>query len=341
MPRSCRNPRTLSAMVSATVFAAEEYEEAISRWLNLDDGTYSPPQPSVGAARDDMIQLLYPGRWHTVVGLMTAGKTSLALWHVKAVLAEAGHVIYVHFEEPNPGGIIHRLLGIGVSKEVIRKRFHWPEDGTVPWEPGEMAREVVRLEDTPMLAVLDGINAACGIHGWDVSVNASVGEYRNMFVFPLTSLGTAVLSLGHPPKASNRQGESYSYGAAGWLNDVDGVGYRMTSSKTPITKGGKGSSALYVVKDRYGEVQRWGEIQTEGKDLPWWYMGQFVVDDTPTADPYGNAQTVMHLTIPAKAGEEGARRDKYDELGVQVVTYLQGTKAPVRVRKRAGRVAPR
>ena len=306
----------------------EEYQEAISRWLNLDeylDGTYTPPQPSVGAARDDMVQLLYPGRWHTVVGLMTAGKTSLALWQVKAVLAEGGHVIYVHFEEPDPGGIVHRLLGLGVSKEVIRKRFHWPEDGTVPWEPGEMAREVARLEDTPMLAVLDGINAACGIHGWDVSVNASVGEYRNMFVFPLTSLGTAVLSLGHPPKASNRQGESYSYGAAGWLNDVDGVGYRMTASKTPITKGGKGSSALYVVKDRYGEVQRWGEIQTEGKDLPWWYMGQFVVHDSPTADPYGNAQTVMHLTIPAKAGEEGAQRDKYDDLGDQVTAYLQET----------------
>jgi hypothetical protein len=176
-----------------------------------------------------------------------------------------------------------------------------------------------------MLAVLDGINAACGTHGWDVSVNSSVGEYRNMFVFPLTSLGTAVLSLGHPPKASNRQGESYSYGAAGWLNDVDGVGYRMTSSKTPIGKGGKGSSALHVVKDRYGEVQRWGEIQTEGRDLPWWHMGQFVVDDSPTADPYGNAQTVMHLTIPAKAGEEGAQRDKYDDLGDQVIAYLQET----------------
>jgi hypothetical protein len=122
---------------------------------------------------------------------------------------------------------------------VIRKRFHWPEDSTSPWQLGEMAREVARLDDTPMLAVLDGINAACGTHGWDVSVNSSVGEYRNMFVFPLTSLGTAVLSLGHPPKAANRQSESYSYGAAGWLNDVDGVGYRLTSSRTPIGKGGK------------------------------------------------------------------------------------------------------
>jgi len=157
-----------------------------------------PPQLSIGAARDDEIQLLYPGRWHTVVGVMTAGKTSLALWQVKAVLADGGHVIYVHFEEPDPGGIIHRLLGIEVNKEVIRKRFHWPEDSTSLWQLGEMAREVARLDDTPC---------------WQCSTESTppaaprLGRQRQQFrrripqhVFPLTSLGTAVLSLGHAPK---------------------------------------------------------------------------------------------------------------------------------------------
>jgi KaiC/GvpD/RAD55 family RecA-like ATPase len=33
---------------------------------------------------------------------MTAGKTTFALWHVRAVLKDGGHVIYVHFEEPDP-----------------------------------------------------------------------------------------------------------------------------------------------------------------------------------------------------------------------------------------------
>ena len=109
-----------------------------------------------------------------------------------------------------------------------------------------MAAEIGRLDVPPLLAILDGTNAACGIHGWDVSINNSVGLYRAMFVHPLTKVGAAVLSLGHPPKAVNRQNESYSYGAAGWLNDVDGVGYKLTASKTPISKGAKGSSALYV-----------------------------------------------------------------------------------------------
>jgi 5S rRNA maturation endonuclease (ribonuclease M5) len=60
----------------------EEREAALSRWLYLDeylDGSYTPPQPSVGAARDDDLQLLYPGRWHTVIGLMTAGNIVCAM----------------------------------------------------------------------------------------------------------------------------------------------------------------------------------------------------------------------------------------------------------------------
>jgi hypothetical protein len=168
------------------------------------------------------------------------------------------------------------------------------------------------LEQPPQLAVLDGINAACGQH-WAVKEPESVGLYRVMFVHPLTKVGPAVLSLGHPPKAVNRQSESYSYGAAGWLNDVDDVGYRMTASKTPIGKGRKGSSALYSVKDRYGEVERWGELQS-GDGMARHYMGQFVVDDTRPEDTSG-----FRMTVPAK-NEEGQGKDALNTLGEHYVS---------------------
>jgi hypothetical protein len=205
---------------------------------------------------------------------------------------------------------------------VIRKRFHFPEDR--PWHLGEMERELALLEDVPMLAVLDGINTACGTHGWDVEKNGSVVEYRAMFVAPLTRLGTTVLSLGHPVKAMKRQSESYSYGAAGWLNDVDGVGYRMSASTSmPIGRGKKGGSAIYSVKDRHGEVERWG-VHQEGEGTPWYYMGQFMVDNTPLADLTGAAQTVCHLTVPAVA-EEGGGKTRTDFLADDVLSYLRGT----------------
>jgi hypothetical protein len=123
----------------------------------------------------------------------------------------------------------------------MRKQLHWGHVNS-PWKWGEMAKEIGQLEQIPQLAVLDGINAACGLHDWAVKELESVGKYHAMFVHPLTSVGTAVLSLGHPPKATNRQDESNSYGAAGWLNGVDGVGYRMRAGKTPISKGKSGSS---------------------------------------------------------------------------------------------------
>jgi hypothetical protein len=300
-------------------------EEKRSRWVDLDqflDGTYTPEQPDVGAIRDDGVQFLYRGRWHTLIALTTAGKTTFALWQVKAVLEWGGHVVYIHFEEANPNGIIHRLKGLGVNTEAIRKRFHWGHVDS-PWKWGELAAETERLE-VPQLAVLDGINAACGMHGWAVKEPESVGLYRVMFVHPLTKIGAAVLSLGHPPKAVSRQGESYSYGAAGWLNDVDGVGYRMTASKTPISKGTKGSSALHIVKDRYGEVQRWGELQS-GDGMPWWYMGQFVVDNTVPEDTSGNLpETTCRVTVPAK-NEEGAGKDKIDGLCDHITTHLRET----------------
>jgi hypothetical protein len=290
------------------------------RWMDLDeylDGEYVAPTADLGAWREDRIQFLYPGKWHTMIGLTTAGKTFWALWQAKAVMEDGGHVVYVHFEESNPAGTIARLLHMGADREMIRKQFHWPRSHS--WARGEMAEEIERLRDKPALAVLDGINAACGAHGWDVNVACSVGAYRSMFVYPLTEMGCAVLSLGHPVKNPGRQGESYSYGAAGWLNDVDGVSYRLKSSDKPISRGKEGRSWLYSVKDRYGEVERWG-VYEDSKDMPWYFQGGFYVDDTETG-PLG----VQHLKVTVPSIDPGAGQDKIDVGCQRVVAFLKKT----------------
>jgi hypothetical protein len=295
-------------------------EHPVGRWMDLDeylDGSYVAPTACLGACRDDAIQFLYPGKWHTMIGLTTAGKTFWALWQAKAVMEDGGHVVYVHFEEANPAGTIARLLHMGADREMIRKQFHWPDSR--PWTRGEMPEEIERLSDAPALAVLDGINAACGNHGWNVSEAGSVGLYRAMFVHPLTAVGAAVLSLGHPVKNVARQGESYSYGAAGWLNDVDGVSYRLKSSDKPISRGKEGRSWLYSVKDRYGEVERWG-VYEDSKDMPWYFQGGFYVDDTETG-PLG----VQHLKVTVPSIDPGAGQDKIDVGCQRVVAFLKKT----------------
>jgi hypothetical protein len=281
------------------------------------DGTVERPHPNVGGKRDDEKQVLYPKRWHTVIGLTGCGKTSFALWHVKAVLDAGGHVLYLHFEETDPGGVIDRLRGVGVSDDVIRERFHWASCER-RWNFGEISDLIAGLPQAPDLAVLDGINAACSQHGWKVSETEAIGSYRGTFVTPLVKVGAAVLSLGHPPKAKDRQNEMHGFGSTGWLDEVDGVGFRMTASKdAPMITGAKGFSSLYVVKDRYSQVKRWGNLDTT-KDQPWFYMGAFIVDDEPLVVP-----TVLRLNVPEEIGADGPQDSKVVTLAGNIEGCLQ------------------
>jgi hypothetical protein len=224
--------------------------------------------------------------------------------------------MYIHFEEGSPGPTLGRLIGMGVDKEILRKQFHWGHTHQ-QWTNGEMAREVEKLSDRPALAVLDGINAACGMHDWNVSEDQSVGKYQATFVKPLLALGIAVLSLGHPVKNVQRQGEAYSYGAAGWLNNPDGCALRMETVKEwPIGKGTEGGSELLVVKDRYAEVQRHGNLEPDKGNMPWYYMGRFIVDDTQSPQK-------LRVSTPALPEEDGKGRDKFDTKADRVLEFMQ------------------
>jgi len=161
-----------------------------------------------------------------------------------------------------------------------------------------MAYRLTQLEQFPALAILDGINAACSQHGWNVNESAAIGHYRAMFVTPLVKGGAAVLSLGHPPKAKDRQNEMHSLGSTGWLDEVDGVGFRLIASKNPMIKGDKGHSALHAVKDRYSQVKRWGNPDATREQV-WYYMGAFIVDDTRI----NSNQTILRLNTPPSPTE--------------------------------------
>jgi hypothetical protein len=170
----------------------------------------------------------------------------------------------------------------------------------------------------PVLGILDGINAACSQHGWPVDKPESVGQYREEFVTPMTRAGTTVLSLGHPPKARDRQGERHGFGSTAWLDEVDGVGFRLEAAKrTPIRKGRDGYSALYVVKDRYGAVEQLGQ-QADEREAGWYYVGGFHVDSSPE-----RSNTTGRLSTPARKDVEGLiGLDPIDVLGESIHDVL-------------------
>ena len=268
------------------------------------DGTYVAPEPQLGARRDDGRQLLYPGHWHTCMATTGAGKTWLALWHVAAELDNGHTVVYLHFEESTPAGTLARLLALGVQREVIRERFIWLDCDRL-WQPGEFAAEFAAFHDAT-LVVLDGINAACTRHGHNPSEPVSLGWYRRTLVTPVTASGAAVLSLGHPVKARDRQDERHGFGYTGWLDEVDGVGFRLLPGKAPIRRGMDGTAHVYSVKDRNGGVEQHGVVdRREG----WVFIGTFAVNPIGINDKYVDARLIAPDTSD-KAVKFGDQRDR-------------------------------
>ncbi|MCM4080419.1 hypothetical protein [Paractinoplanes hotanensis] len=281
-------------------------------WL---DGTYEPPQPAVGGKRGDARQMLYPGRWHTLIAPTTSGKSWWAVWHVVAEL-RAGHtVVYAHFEEADPGGTLDRIRMIAPDLTIddLIERFVWL-DCTRRWKgPGEFAREIPK---GVALAVLDGINAACAQHGWPVDKPEAVGEYRAHFAAPVIAAGGTPLSLGHPPKARDRQDERHGYGSTAWLDEVDGVGFRLKASKeSPIRRGRHGMSSLHVVKDRYGQVEQHCSTDEKASSEGWFYAGALHVDSS-------GAQLEVYCSAPDKAAGNDVQRSQADLLGDAVIQVL-------------------
>lgn len=311
-------------MTDEEVLAAVEAEEAEKRQEEKEeearyvrivdlspflDGSWQPPSPDIGVARTDGKQLLYAGKWHTCIGLTGCGKSWWALVHAVAEM-EAGHVVaYLHFEEAHPGGTVDRLRALGVPVEVIREKFKWVRCDRA-WRKKEFVRVLAEISPVPTLVVLDGLNAACSKHGQDVQRTEAVGWYRDQLVTPATTIGSAVLSLGHPVKDPNRQDERHSYGSTAWLDECDGVGFRLKAGKVPIQRDASGSASLHVVKDRYGMVQQDAQAGTsEG----WFYAGQVVVENLGGA-------TQARLVAPSPGA--GASGSPLDELATEIQRVL-------------------
>lgn len=283
----------------------------LTPWL---DGSYVAPMPALGAVRDDGATLLYPGKWHTVIASNTAGKTWFALACAADEMRAGRTVVYAHFEEVSPAETIDRLFAMGMTREVLAERFVW-FDCSMPWAVGEFAEGFAAVWPAPSLVVLDGINAACTRHGQDPTNVQAVGWYRAMFVTPAAMNGAAVLSLGHTPKGRDRQAERFGYGSTAWLDEVDGVGFRMTASPThPIRRGARGSAALFSVKDRAGSVEVAGRpSESEG----FVYLGSVVVDNA--TDPEGKRAEVR-LTFRPDAARPV---DPIDAVAVMIVDTMQ------------------
>ncbi|MFI7707624.1 AAA family ATPase [Nonomuraea sp. NPDC049480] len=282
--------------------APEEEEVPSGRsWRPVDltpvlNGTYKSPKPTVGA-RSDGVGLYYPGRSHVLAAESESGKT----WFQLAVHAHemrAGNgTIYVDFED-DEGGVVGRLMDMGVPLDLISKYFGYirPEEPfNVPGGKVELAEAMGDLK--PTLVTLDGVTEAMTLHGLDPLNNRDAAAFGQMLVKPITARGPAVTSLDHVTKDKDGRGR-YAIGAVHKLNGLNGAMYAL-ENKEPFGVGITGRSAIFISKDRPGQLRRWSLPQGDRK-----WFGDLVV----ASDQYVEV-SIQAVQVQAKVNAARARRD--------------------------------
>lgn len=264
----------IEAMVAEP--AGQEVQEGDS-WQPVDLGPYLRgevvrPEPTVGMARSDGLRLLYPGKEHTVVGEMESGKSWFMLGCAAAELVAGHHVVYIHFEESDPGDTVERLVLLDVPQDAILELFHF----VGPEHPATAERLAGLLSPVPSLVILDGINEAMSLHRLAIREEDGAAEFRRRIVKPFTRAGAAVLGADHVVKDREKRDRG-PLGSIHKGNALSGT-LIMLENAEPFGRGQKGRSHVFVTKDRPGVLRRHGRADRRipGKT----FMGEMVVDDT-------------------------------------------------------------
>ena len=243
-------------------------------WLNGE--IEPPPEPSLGIARSDGLRLIYPGREHAVVGETECGKTWLALGCVAAELTAGNHVVYIHYEEGDPGSTLERLRLLDVDPAMITKRLRF----VAPSRPARIEWVTALLQPPPTLVVHDGVNEAMSLIGAEIIAVDGAAMFRRRLVTPFLRVGAATLACDHVPMVRDA-GRRDAYGSVHKGNALDGARI-MLENTAPFGRRMRGVSYVFATKDRPGHLRAHGrKTKTPGKT----FIGTFVVDDSEAFGP--------------------------------------------------------
>ncbi|WP_152442590.1 AAA family ATPase [Nocardiopsis kunsanensis] len=255
----------------------DEEREPPSTWqpINLEailNGTYEPPQPTVGT-RQDGVGLFYPGRMHGVIGESESGKTWFMLSACAEEMCNGNPVLYIDFED-DEGGVVGRLLTLGVVPDVIRQRFLYvrPEAPIGYGEGRDHLAAVLAIG--PTLAVIDGITEGMTMHELNPLDNADVAKFGRLLPRWIADHGPAVVSLDHVTKTTEGRGR-YALGGVHKLNGINGAQY-ILENRHSFGHGLTGRSTVSIAKDRPGQLRRNARPRA---GLHW--FGDFVMESHP------------------------------------------------------------
>lgn len=237
-------------------------------------GTIKQPEPTRGhRIAHGGPQLLYPGLEHAIIGEMESGKSWFCAASVTAEVRNWRRVVYLHFEEVDPSGLIAQLRICGATNADIEEYLSF-----VGVEERRGIDELVRLR--PSLVIIDGVNEAMSLYGQKVMEVDGAATFRRELVKPFTAVGAAVLCADHVTKDSETRGR-YSLGSVHKGNALNGAMF-MLENVEAFGRECRGMSRLYATKDRPGHLRKHGQpTKIPGKT----WLGDLVIDMRLDAPP--------------------------------------------------------
>jgi hypothetical protein len=226
--------------------------------------------------RADGVCLLYPGKDSYLYAETESGKSWLAALTVRQCLDGGVPVLVIDFEEGDEIEYGSRLLALGATEVQLTdaSKFRY-------LMVDERDTDVLLAEAEDMTArvvIIEGMSVAYDLYGLQVKENDSATAFRRQLVKPHLVAGRAVLTTDHVVKDQAARGR-YAIGGVMKLNAASGGAFLLVNVQG-LAPGQRGTSNLFVTKDRPGAVKRYGVPAGPKFDPQVRRVGTLIVDDS-------------------------------------------------------------
>ncbi len=208
------------------------------------------PEPPTVLVRTDGRALFYAANVNWLFGASGEGKTWVALIATAQALLAGEHVLWVHYEDPLPDKLIHRLRLLGVDPAVIEAQFHVIVTSEGMERSGMPYLRAVTAHYGCTLAVIDSVGEALGADGIDPQKDDSrFVSWLHGTLRVFAADGLTVLPIDHLPMADpDRLDPVHSFRKKA---ATTGSMFRC-NSPSPPTQDRPGVILLTCAKDRSG-----------------------------------------------------------------------------------------
>jgi hypothetical protein len=222
-------------------------------WAPADIAIYLDPawrpEPPTILRRTDGRALFYAANVNWLFGASGEGKTWVALIAVAQEINAGRHVVWLHYEDPLPDKLVHRLVLLGVAPDDIARRFHVVCTSAPLQREGVPFLRAITAHYGAVLVVIDSIGEALGADGIAVKDDERFVVWLHATVRVFAADGQTLIGIDHLPMGE--PGRLDPVGSFRKKAATTGSMFLATSPKSP-TQERAGVIKLTTAKDRSG-----------------------------------------------------------------------------------------